>query len=391
MYGAHKDRSHHLYVHVPFCRLVCAYCDFVTVGGRARDVPRYTDALIAELATRPAPGELRTMYFGGGTPSLLSGRQVARVIGAALELWASASLEEVTLEANPSARETPDWAGLRAAGVDRISLGVQSLDDDDLRMLARGHTAREARDAYAAARAGGFANVSIDLIYGIPDQSLDGWRDGLREAIALEPDHLSCYALSLALRPDEWAAPPRVGALRWRERMAARLDDDLAAEQYRVAEEVLQQAGYEHYELSSWARPGRESRHNAAYWARRPYTGLGAGAHSYDGETVRSWNTRDLDAYLAAADAGAAVPGERERLDEPTRAFEAIALGLRRIDGLSRAAFADEFGVELQARYAQAIETTTRNGLLETEGDAVRLSAAGRLLASEALIAFAGE
>jgi oxygen-independent coproporphyrinogen III oxidase len=380
---------HHLYVHVPFCRLVCAYCDFVTVGGRADDIPRYTDALLAELMVRPAPGELRTIYFGGGTPSLLRGEQVERVIEAATDRWECVALEEVTLEANPSERETPDWAGLREAGVDRISLGVQSLRDADLDALARGHTAREAREAYDAARRAGFDNVSIDLIYGIPGQSIGDWGEGLAAAVALEPDHLSCYALQLALEPDEWAAPPRPGALRWRNRMVPRQDDGLAAEQYRVAEEVLGDAGYHHYELSSWARPRREARHNAAYWARRAYTGLGTGAHSYDGAGQRSWNTRDLDRYLAAAEGGERALDGSEDLDEPTRAFEAIALGLRRVDGLSRSAFEAEFGTDPVERYATAVVEATDNGLLELDADAMRLSPAGRLLASEVLVAFA--
>ncbi len=384
-----EPTPHHLYLHVPFCRLVCAYCDFVTVGGRAHDMPRYADALIAELALRPTPGELRTIYFGGGTPSLLRGEQVARLVGAARDYWGTVALEEVTVEANPSEREIPDWAGLRAAGADRISLGVQSLRDADLEALARGHTAREAREAFAAARAAGFDNVSIDLIYGIPGQSLDGWRVGLADAIELRPDHLSCYALQLALEPDEWAALPRPGALRWRNRMAPRQDDELAAAQYCAAEEMLSAAGYEHYELSSWALPGRASRHNGAYWARHAYTGLGTGAHSYDGAAERSWNTRDLDAWFTVVEAGERPLEGSETLDESTRAFEAVALGLRRVAGFSRAAFAAEFGADPLDRFGDAFDDTTRTGLIEVDGDTVRLTADGRLLASEALVAFA--
>ncbi|HET6648880.1 MAG TPA: radical SAM family heme chaperone HemW [Candidatus Limnocylindria bacterium] len=380
---------HHLYVHVPFCRLVCAYCDFVTVGGRADDIPRYTDALLAEIDIRPAPGELRTIYFGGGTPSLLAAEQVAAIIDTALGRWGSTTVDEVTLEANPSAREAPGWAGLRAAGVTRISLGVQSLRDEDLHALARGHTAREAREAFAAARSAAFDNISIDLIYGIPGQSLDDWREGLEMAIALDPDHLSCYALQLALEPDEWAAPPRPGALRWRTRMVPRQDESLAADQYRLAERFLADRGYQHYELSSWARPGRQSRHNAAYWARRAYTGVGAGAHSYDGGAVRSWNTRDIDAYLAGIESGERPLAGHETLDEDTRAFEAVALGLRRVDGISRRAFEAEFGTDPMERYADAVADGRRTELLEADGDVLRLSARGRLLASEVLVAFA--
>lgn len=381
--------SHHLYVHVPFCRLVCAYCDFVTVGGRRAEIPRYVDALISELALRPAPGELRTIYFGGGTPSLLAPREVARIVDlAATEHWTDVALEEVTLEANPSSREAPDWAGLVAAGVTRLSLGLQSLRDPELRALARGHTAAEARAAFIAARRAGFANVGIDLIYGIPGQSLDDWRAGLAAAVALEPEHLSLYALQLAMAPDEWAARPRPGALRWRRRTAARQDDGLAAAQYEVAEVLLERAGYRHYELSSWARPGFEARHNSAYWLRRAYTGIGAGAHSYDGLAERSWNVRDLDAYLTGVEAGERPDAGTEALDPETRVFEAVALGLRFVAGLSRRAVADEFGAAIADRLTTAVADGEAHGLLESDGDAMRLTATGRLLASEALLPF---
>jgi len=380
--------SHHLYVHVPFCRLVCAYCDFVTMGGRAAEIPRYVDALLKEMGARPAPGTLRTIYFGGGTPSLLTGEQAGRVIGAAKDRWARIALEEVTLEANPSERERPDWEGLHSAGVTRISLGAQSLRDEDLEALARGHSGREVRAAFEAARAAGFDNVSLDLIYGIPGQSLKGWRDGLRQALELEPDHLSCYALQLALAPDEWAAPPRPGALRWRNRMVQAQDDGLASDQYRLAEETLAAAGYRHYELSSWARPGRESRHNSAYWARRAYTGIGAGAHSYDGSAERSWNHRELDRYLNSVEAGERPLSDREALDTETRAFEAIALGLRRVDGLERRAYADEFGHDPVERFAERIREAEASSLLEWDDDRLRLTPRGRLFASEACLAF---
>ena len=274
----------------------------------------------------------------------------------------------------------------------RVSLGVQSLRDEDLEALARGHTAREAREAFAAARAAGFDNVSIDLIYGIPGQSLTGWGEGLRMAIELEPDHVSSYALQLALAPDEWAAPPRPGALRWRNRVAQRQDDGLASEQYRLAEELLGAAGYRHYELSSWARPGRESRHNSAYWARSAYTGIGAGAHSYDGAGERSWNVRDLDRYLGVAEAGERPLADREVLDAETRAFEAIALGLRRVDGVGRRAFRRGVrrrpgGALRRSDRARARRAASSNGT----ADRLRLTPRGRLFASEACLAFLPE
>jgi oxygen-independent coproporphyrinogen-3 oxidase len=385
-----KD-SHHLYVHVPFCRLVCAYCDFVTVGGRADAIPRYVAALHAELALRPPSGELETIYFGGGTPSLLPASAVASLVEAASRHWGRQP-DEVTLEANPSGREAPDWSGLRDAGVTRISLGAQSLRDSELRTLARGHSAAEIRSAYSAARAAGFDNISLDLIYGIPGQSLSDWRSGLGMATSLQPEHISLYALQLAMAPDEWAAPPRPGALRWRRRLAAQQDDGLAADQYTLAEELLEAAGYVHYELSSWARPGFESRHNNAYWARRPYTGIGAGAHSYDGAARRWWNERDLDRYLASVEAGVPAEAASETLTGPDRAFEAIALGLRRVDGLNRKTFASEFGTDPAVRFPRAVASATEAELLELPHDGrMRLTARGRLMASEALIGFLPE
>ncbi|MEP7082795.1 MAG: coproporphyrinogen-III oxidase family protein [Chloroflexota bacterium] len=330
---------------------------------------------------------MRTVYFGGGTPSLLAPEDVARIMAAARAHWGDVALEEVTLESNPSAREAPDWRGLREAGATRISLGLQSLRDADLRALARGHTASEGVAAYRAARSAGFDNVSVDLIYGIPGQSLADWREGLLAAVDLSPEHLSLYALQVVLEPDEWAAPPRPGALRWRRRIAAAQDDALAAEQYGLAEELLTATGYRHYELSSWARPGRESRHNGAYWARRAYTGIGAGAHSYDGLTTRSWNVRDLDRYLEIAESGERPEAGCETLDEPIRAFEAMALGLRHVRGTSRRAFAAEFGRDPLDRYGPDLHRAMADGLLELQGDIIRLTGAGRLLASEVLAA----
>jgi oxygen-independent coproporphyrinogen III oxidase len=230
--------------------------------------------------------------------------------------------------------------------------------------------------------------VSVDLIYGVPGQTVAGWHQGLERALDLGPDHMSLYALQLVQDPDEWSAPPRPGALRWRRRQAARQDDGVAAQQYALAEELLAAAGYRHYELSSWARAGHESRHNSAYWNRAPYTGLGAGAHSYDGQADRSWNAADLDEYLGSIEAGRGATAGTEMLDERTRAFEAVALGLRHVEGFSRGAFAREFGADPLVRFSEATRNGVAQGLLEVDEDRVRLTSAGRLRASDALLAF---
>ena len=293
----------------------------------------------------------------------------------------------MTIEANPCPTRVAGLGGLQSAGVNRISLGVQSLRDVELTALARGHSAHEALAAFRAARRlASTTSASTSSTRSPASRWRIGGR-GFEAAIALAPDHLSLYALQLALQPDEWAAPPRPGALRWRRRMQARQDEELAADQYRLAEELLDSAGYRHYELSSWARPGRESRHNQAYWERRPYTGIGAGAHSFDGSS-RSWNVRELDRYLGAAWADCRPVEGQEALSEPTRAFEAVALGLRMVEGFSRAAFAAEFGVDPLLRYPEPVASTRQAGLLEVDGDAVRLTPAGRLLANEVLVAF---
>ena len=382
------DPPHHLYVHVPFCRLVCAYCDFVTVGGRADDLPRYTDALLAELAVRPAPGELRTIYFGGGTPSLLSPEQVGRVISAARDRWARVALEEVTLEANPSRREAPDWAGLREAGVTRHQPRRPVLRDDDLRALARGHDAEEAVEAFAGARAADFESVSIDLIYGIPGQAARRLARGPRG-----PRSISGRTTSAATRCS-WCWSPTSGrrrrgpgALRWRTRMAERTDDELAAEQYGLAQELLEAAGYRHYELSSWALPGHEARHNAAYWSRHAYTGIGAGAHSYDGAGERSWNARDLDEYLGTVEAGrrpvAGFDG-LTRARAPSRPWRSACGGSTG----SRAAASRPSSAPIRSSGSPAASARSGPELIEIDEERLRLTPTGRLLASEACLAF---
>jgi coproporphyrinogen III oxidase-like Fe-S oxidoreductase len=301
----------------------------------------------------------------------------------------------VTVEANPGPEERGDLAGLRAAGVTRVSFGAQSLDAGELRRLGRRHRPADVGDALHAARRAGIEHRSVDLLYDVPGQTMASWQSTVARVLELPIDHLSAYALTL---DDPTAAgltgprgdhlPVRPGALRWRNAAIAAQDDDRAADAYLWLDERLEAAGLCWYEISNWAQPGGASRHNQAYWQRRPTLGVGPGAHGFDGDRRRSWNAARLDAYLAAllpGDPGAAEgegeaprlpPGGAETLDDEAVELESLSLALRTTDGLSRAA--------LTPSGARAMEAARAAGLVEAaHGDRLRLTAAGRLLAGQ--------
>ena len=392
-----------LYVHFPFCISLCPYCDFVVIAGSAARGPRnrigqFLDALLIELELRadaldatfgpPGRGDrapLGSVYLGGGTPSLLPPHEVARLLGRVGERFALADDAEITLEANPGPDERGDPAALRRAGITRISFGAQSFDDAELRKLGRRHRARHVVDAVAAARAADIPSVNIDLLYDIPDTDMATWMRTLDAALEVAPDHLSLYALSLDDPVAEGLAGPEgdhlvttKGARRWRDAVRPGQDEDRAAGQYHYAVVALEDAGYRGYEISNWARPGHESRHNLVYWERRPHEALGPGAHAFDGRD-RRWTSARLDAYVAAL-AGTPPtlpPGGAERLDDPSAAIEAMILGLRLDTGVPLAAaheppLADVFGWALAAEL-----------LTVTDEDRVVLTTRGRLLSNE--------
>jgi oxygen-independent coproporphyrinogen-3 oxidase len=395
-----------LYIHVPFCVSICPYCDFVVVAGSATRGPTnrvgaFVRALLAELELRAdaldaafgPPGtakrpSLATVYLGGGTPTLLAPDQLRAILETVRTRYGIASDAEISIEANPGPDERGDPAALAAAGVTRISFGAQSLDRAELRGLGRRHRPRDVADAVAEARAGGISSINLDLLYDIPDASLETWMDTLEAAISLEPDHLSLYALTLddpdaegLTGPGGDHLPTTRGARRWRERAIPRQDEDRGAAMYHHAVHRLGGDGWRGYEISNWARPGHESRHNLAYWERRPYEAVGPGAHAFDG-TRRRWSAAHLGRYLSALTAtdGAGPslpPGGDEALDEATASAEAAILGLRLDTGLPRAAateppLADVFGWALAAEL-----------LTITEADRIVLTTRGRLLSNE--------
>jgi len=390
-----------LYVHVPFCVSLCPYCDFVVVAGAAARGPRsrvatFTDGLHQELELRAdaldaafgPPGSigrpaLESLYLGGGTPSLLPSDEIARLIARVRARFGTAADAEVTLEANPGPDECGEPTALRAAGVTRISFGAQSLDDIELRRLGRRHRAADVTAAVAAARDAGIASISLDLLYDVPDGSLATWIATLDVAVALAPDHLSLYALTLddpdaegLTGPSGDHLPTSVGARRWRAAARPAQDEDRAVAEYHHATVTLADAGFRGYEISNWGRPGHESRHNRAYWERRPYEALGPGAHAFDG-TRRRWNAARLDGYLEALDRGQLPPGSEEPVDARTAAAEAVILGLRLDTGVPlRAAqeppLEDQFGWALAAELVdvtpdERIVLTTRGRLLSNE------------------------
>lgn len=318
----------HLYVHIPFCKHKCGYCDFNAYAGMDRLMPDYVDALEKELVfarERFAFQQLDTVYFGGGTPSLLPAELMFRLLGFIRATFNVAPDAEVTLEANPASTDASKVQTWLDGGVNRLSLGVQGFDPRALAVLERKTDAAQATRAYDLARAMGMANVSIDLIYAVPYQSRATWLDTLRRAIAMEPDHVSTYCLSF-----------EEGTLLYRRRAEGRVPEvetDLQWDQLDAASVELEGAGYRRYEVSSWARPGFESRHNQAYWRCRPVYGAGAGAHSYatDGTTAsRWWNVARPRDYIAASPSPKA---DGEELDARLAAAESLMLGLRTAEG----------------------------------------------------------
>jgi oxygen-independent coproporphyrinogen-3 oxidase len=386
-----------LYVHIPFCQAKCPYCDFNSYAGFEGLMAPYADALIAEMALwREATRDARvtSVFFGGGTPSFLPLAETERIFAAIRRSFRLTPDAEITVEANPGSADSARLGGLRRLGFNRLSLGVQSFQDDELHLLGRVHSAAEACEAYRAARRAGFENVNLDLIYGLPGQSLAAWRSTLAEAIALRPEHLSLYALTL-----EEGTPLAADVARGR-RSAP--DPDLAADMYLWAGEALAAADYDQYEISNWALPGHRCRHNLVYWRNQPYLGLGAGAHSCL-SGFRFAAVRDPRAYIREVVATGAEPSpdglavfltSLRHLESVVRVTDAGAmaetaiLGLRLVEGVSLAAFRRRFGVDLLSVYGPAVAELTALGLLERANGRLRLTPKGRLLGNEAFERF---
>jgi oxygen-independent coproporphyrinogen-3 oxidase len=396
-----------LYIHVPFCVSHCPYCDFVVVAGRAARGPAnriaaFVEALEVELDLRAGALDARwgrrgvrpvldSVYLGGGTPSLLPAAAVARLLGIVRARFGVADDAEVTLEANPGPGERGDAVALRDAGVTRLSIGAQSMHPAELAALGRRHSAADVAETVRAARAAGVPSISLDLLYDIPGGALATWARTLDAALALEPDHLSLYALTLddpdvegitGIAGDHLPVAP--GARRWRERARGRQDQDRAAAMYELADARLAAAGFTWYEISNWARPGHRSRHNVGYWENRAWEAVGPGAHAFDG-AARRWNAARLDGYIAAlvpADESAPSlpPGGCESEDAEVGSGVSAVLALRTSTGLPRAALDDPTA-------APALRWALGAGLVErTDAERVVLTLRGRMLSNELFV-----
>ena len=381
-----------LYVHIPFCTAKCGYCDFNSYAGQEHLIPTYSQALVHEAqlwrsATAGRP--VATLFFGGGTPSLTPLDDYGSIMVGLRSAFDIAPDAEVSLEANPGSVDEPYLRGLLDLGLNRLSLGVQSFHDDELRSLDRIHSAEDARQAFRAARAAGFDNVNLDLIFGLPEQPMERWQQSVEDALALGPEHLSLYALTveqgtpLARDVERGRTPPT--------------DPDAQADQYEWTQERLARAGYDQYEISNWSLPGRRCQHNLTYWECREYLALGAGAHSYlDG--VRFANAASPTQYLslveeswqAAQRDGDDTPMRQvisgETITPPLAMSDTLILGLRLNEGVSLAVFRNRFAVEMMDAFGERLQEPLATGLVEVAEGWLRLTERGRLLGNEVFV-----
>jgi oxygen-independent coproporphyrinogen-3 oxidase len=381
-----------LYVHVPFCASRCPYCDFATAPATTRLRGRYLDALVQEIRREGARLErpsARTLYVGGGTPSLLEPNEIL-TLGTALRESFDLALVEATVEANPATLDRSRLEAWRTAGITRVSLGAQSFSAEGLRSLGRTHQPEDTAVAVDAIRSLGM-DVSLDLIFGWAGQDAEAWRADLAGAIALSPDHVSCYPLELVLEPEEavanWPGAGWESLLRWRQIAAlGQADDEGMARLYRTAERALAAAGYRHYEIANWARPDKRCAHNLVYWRNGEWLGLGMGAHSHlDGERTRRPGA--LARYVEA------IERDEPRIADPSTddASDTAMLALRLEEGLDVRAYHSRFGRGAADRVRSALDESADLGLVRWSGDVARLTPRGRLLASEVFVRLLGD
>ncbi len=374
-----------LYLHIPFCHTRCHYCDFNTYAGILPLREPYVRALITEVElagqlaqlTDGTPRRSRTIFFGGGTPSLLTVKQITRLLAACRKAFAVDEQAEITLEANPGTLSFEQLKGLRASGINRLSLGSQSFDAELLHTLGRIHSPDEIVLALSNARAAGFTSINLDFMFGLPGQTMQHWKTTLDRALALHPEHFSLYSLII-----------EEGTLFYTWTNEGRIipgDEDLCADMYEYADERLQAEGYQNYEISNWALPGHQSCHNLTYWRNLPYLGMGAGAHSFF-EGRRFSNILDPQEYITLLNKQQRPEAESELIDRAHEMSETAFLALRTAQGLHLPTFEERFAEPFTQFVGMRLRTVEEAGLLEQEHEWIRLSKRGRLLGNEVFV-----
>jgi oxygen-independent coproporphyrinogen-3 oxidase len=377
-----KEDYQGIYVHIPFCLRKCDYCDFYSIPVKDGNLPRYVKSLSREAGLRSHAHNIpvSTIYLGGGTPNLLSASHISHLLQVLRDEFLVAENTEITMEANPARHATDYFEAIKAGGVNRVSLGVQSFDAQELRVLNRIHDSRDALETAEVLHRVGLANFNIDLIYGIPGQTAASWEKTLATAVSCHPAHISIYLLQLN--------PVTPMAIRIRNGELGLLDDDREADLYYQALSFLKAQGYEQYEISNLARPGYKCRHNLIYWQARPYTGLGAGAVSFQANQ-RIMNRPDVEKYMQSIENAQLPPTQLlEEMKAPDLSVDALILGLRMTEGINLADFRQRFGVDLAKVYHRQIDHCVRAGLLNYTDDNIALSSKGYFLSNQVLCQF---
>ncbi|MFS8084665.1 MAG: radical SAM family heme chaperone HemW [Acidobacteriota bacterium] len=379
-----------VYIHIPFCRSHCSYCDFATGMYEGALAERYVNSLIKEIVKWnevKSPDVVDTIYFGGGTPSLLKPFQIERILAAVQDRYEVLAGAEVTIEINPGDGGTGAVArletmrGFHRLGINRASFGAQTFDDRELKQLGRTHSSDDITGTFQQLRQAGFENITFDLIAGLPSQTMAGWQRNLAAALELRPEHLSLYLL------DVHEGTPLADQIR--RGMRPKPDDDLVAEMYLMMVDEVCAAGYQHYEISNFCRPGFESRHNTKYWNGDAYYGFGCSAHSYDGQRRRWSNERDAAGYADLIEQDKSPVVERTELNEEDARSESIFLGLRLMRGLDLRNYRSRFGRDLGAEYNAEVTGLREAGLIEIDDHFMRLTKRGALLSNEVFTALA--
>lgn len=378
-----------IYIHIPFCRSRCSYCDFATdvyksapivesyVSAVTKEIKNFDFGNFADPLTQPRPIKADTIYFGGGTPSLLSGKQIEKILTAVHEKFSVAADAEITMEMNPATVTLESLKDYRSLGVNRASFGAQTFDDAELRRLGRKHTAADVRETIELLRGADFRNVSFDLIAGLPRQTLDDWARNLDEALNLQPEHLSLYLLEIH------EATPLAEQIRSGRQPLP--DAELAARMYELMLERIAGKNYRQYEISNFCQPGYESKHNSKYWTLAPVFGFGCSAHSFDGGSVRYANERDTARYVSLVERENAAIVYREEINA---ASEFVFLGLRLTEGVDAGVYEKLFGTNLREKYADDLRRLADLGLIEFAENRLKLTGKGFLFSNEVFAAF---